>query len=124
MVIINIKRLNKILSGMIDIRKIDYLFQDEFDTSEVIKLITNDKYQYREWDVRELYNCENKGLLIGFKMVDELYVLITKTSNNTFKIDNVDHKLNISHYQTNVNSDNLSDCINSWYNSFNESRWN
>lgn len=71
----------------IDIRKIDYLYQMEFDIQETIKVLTYDKMIYWSWGVSKLYNCENKGLLLkvnGRHFKD--YVLITLGWEDTYNV--------------------------------------
>ena len=51
-----------------DIRKIDYLYQREFDTSETLKVLTNNKTIYWNWGVSKLFNCNDKGLFLKVKI--------------------------------------------------------
>ena len=72
---------------MIDIRKVDYLFQEEFDTSQTIKVITGNKPLFDSWNVDELYNCSGKALLMSMNMGGKKYVIITKNGDKISRAD-------------------------------------
>lgn len=100
---------------MIDVRKIDYLFRDEFDVASIIKELTNDKLIYREWDVKELYNCSGKGLLLGVNWSGEMYIAITKDESNTYKITYLDDKLSSFLIQGNITLNQIRVNINTLF---------
>ena len=95
-----------------DIRKIDYLYQREFDTSETFKVLTHDKTIYWSWGVSQLYNCDNKGLL--FKVNGhhhKQYVLITLKWDDTYKVDYLNGNLGIVGTQEDIYFDQLVEFI-------------
>jgi len=79
-----------------DIRKIDYLYQREFDTSETLKVLTHDKTIYWCWGVSQLYNCDSKGLLLKVNgRYHKDYVLITLKWDDTYKVDYLDEEFKV-----------------------------
>lgn len=110
-----VERLSKFLSGMIDIRKVDYLFQEEFDTSQTIKAITGNKPLFNSWNVDELYNCSGKALLMSMNMGGKKYVIITKNGDSSFKIDYINDKLQNFYSQDNLNVNELVNSVDNVY---------
>lgn len=100
---------------MTDIRKIDYLFNEDFDTGSIIKGLTSDKNIYRAWNVVELYNCSGKGLLLGVNWSGKTYIVITKDLSDKFKISYLDDKLTLYLTQDNITSNQILDNINTVY---------
>ena len=79
-----------------DIRKIDYLFEREFDTSQTLQVLTHNKPVYWSWGVSQLFNCNNKGLFMkvnGHHHKD--YVLVTLSWDDTYKVSYLDGNLNV-----------------------------
>ena len=79
-----------------DIRKIDYLYQREFDTNQTLEVLTHNKTIYWTWGVTQLYNCHNKGLLMkvnGHHHKD--YVLVTLSWDDMYNIYFLDKDMNI-----------------------------
>lgn len=79
-----------------DIRKIEYLYEREFDTNETLKVLTHNKNIYWSWGVSQLFNCHNKGLLMkvsGHHHKD--YVLVTLSWDDTYKVSYLDGELKV-----------------------------
>lgn len=79
-----------------DIRKIDYLYQREFDTNQTLEVLTHNKPIYWTWGVSQLFNCNNKGLLMkvnGHHHKD--YVLITLSWDDMYNIYFLDKNMSI-----------------------------
>lgn len=79
-----------------DIRKIDYLYEREFDTNQTLEVLTHNKPIYWTWGVSQLFNCNNKGLLMkvnGHHHKD--YVLITLSWDDTYKVSYLNRELNV-----------------------------
>jgi hypothetical protein len=79
-----------------DIKKINHLFQREFEVSETLQVLTHNKTIYWSWGVNELLNCNNKGLLMkvnGHHHKD--YVLVTLGWDDTYNIYFLDNDMNI-----------------------------
>ena len=75
-----------------DIRKIDYLYQREFDTSETVKVLTHNKTIYWSWGVSK-------------------YVLITLSWDDTYKVDYLNRNLKVIDTQENIYFDQLVEFI-------------
>ena len=77
-----------------DIRKIDYLYETEFDIQETINVLTYNRTIYWSWGVSKLYNCQNKGLLLkvnGHHFNN--YVLITLGWDDLYNVHYLNEKL-------------------------------
>ena len=95
-----------------DIRKIDYLYQREFETSETLKVLTHNKMVYWSWGVSQLFNCNNKGLLMKVNgNHHKQYVLITLAWDDTYKVDYLNRNLKVIDTQTDVYFDQLMEMI-------------
>lgn len=101
---------------MTDIRKIDYLFNEDFDTGSIIKDLTSNKNTYRAWNVTELYNCSGKGLLLGVNWSGKIYIVITKDKSGTYKISYLDNMLSLFLTQDNITSNKILENINTVFN--------
>jgi hypothetical protein len=79
-----------------DIKKLEYLYQREFDTGETLKVLTHDKTIYWSWGVSQLINCQNKGLLLKVNgHHHKQYVLITLKWDDTYKVDYLNRNLKV-----------------------------
>lgn len=79
-----------------DIRKIDYLYEREFDTNQTLQVLHHNKNIYWSWGVSQLFNCHNKGLLMkvnGHHHKD--YVLVTLSWDDTYKVSYLNRELNV-----------------------------
>ena len=77
-----------------DIRKIDYLYQREFDTSQTLQVLTHNKPIYWTWGVSQLFNCNNKGLLMKVNgHHHKQYVLIVLGWDDTYNIHYLNRNL-------------------------------
>lgn len=95
-----------------DIRKIDYLYQREFDTSETLKVLTHNKTIYWSWGVSKLFNCDNKGLFLKVNgHHHKQYVLITLSWDDTYKVDYLNRNFNVIDTQENLYFDQLVEFI-------------
>ncbi len=95
-----------------DIRKIDYLYQREFDTNETLKVLTHNKTIYWSWGVSKLFNCSNKGLFLKVNgHHHKQYVLITLSWDDTYKVDYLNRNLKVIDTQENLYFDQLVEFI-------------
>jgi len=95
-----------------DIRKIDYLYQREFDTSETVKVLTHNKTIYWSWGVSKLFNCDNKGLFLKVNgHHHKQYVLITLSWDDTYKVDYLNRNLKVIDTQKDIYFDQLVEFI-------------
>lgn len=81
---------------VMDIRKIEYLYEREFDTNETLKVLTHNKPIYWSWGVSQLFNCNNKGVL--FKVNGhhhKNYVLVTLSWDDTYKVSYLNRELKV-----------------------------
>lgn len=79
-----------------DIRKIDYLFQREFNVNETLNVLSHNKMIYWSWGVSHLYNCNDKGLLMKVSgHHHKQYVLITLNWEDTYKVDYLNRNLKV-----------------------------
>ena len=79
---------------VMDIRKIDYLYQREFDTNQTLQVLTHNKPIYWTWGVSHLFNCNNKGLLMKVNgHHHKQYVLITLGWDDTYNIHYLNRNL-------------------------------
>jgi hypothetical protein len=77
-----------------DIRKIDYLYQREFDTSQTLQVLTHNKPIYWTWGVTQLFNFNNKGLLMKVNgHHHKQYVLVTLGWDDTYNVHYLNRNL-------------------------------
>jgi hypothetical protein len=95
-----------------DIRKLEPLFKREFNTSETLKVLTYNKTIYWSWGVSQLFNCNDKGLLLKVNgHHHKQYVLITLDWDDTYKVDYLNRNLRVTDTQENIYFDQLTEFI-------------
>jgi len=95
-----------------DIRKLEPLFKREFNTSETLKVLTHNKTIYWSWGVSQLFNCNDKGLLLKVNgHHHKQYVLITLDWDDTYKVDYLNRNLRVTDTQENIYFDQLTEFI-------------
>ena len=95
-----------------DIRKIDYLYQREFDTSETVKVLTHNKTIYWSWGVSKRLNINDKGLLLDVNGHHHKgSVLITLGWNDTYCVYIINNRGKILNEYKEVYFDVLTEMI-------------
>ena len=95
-----------------DIRKIDYLYKREFNTSETLQVLTHNKTIYWSWGVSGLFNCADKGLLMKVNgHHHKQYVLITLDWDDTYKIDYLNRNMKVIDTHEGIYFDQLVEVI-------------
>ena len=95
-----------------DIRKLEPLLKREFNTSETLKVLTHNKTIYWSWGVSQLFNCNDKGLLLKVNgHHHKQYVLITLDWDDTYKVDYLNRNLRVTDTQENIYFDQLTEFI-------------